>query len=120
MSLFLQLPDDLARNARFDQDRAPNRASSRVWDREPWRFESGLDVHTIVHHIRYKLCVRQGLIRTAHDAKTDVNIAALHKSGNDGVKRTLPGRERVRIVFVEDKQGSTIVERETHSLDHDS
>jgi hypothetical protein len=47
-----------------------------------------LNIHAEIDNVGNKLRVRQCLVESAHDAERDPPIAALHKRGKDGVKRT--------------------------------
>lgn len=55
--------------------------------------------------------LRVRLVQPAHDAETDVQIALLHETGNDGVERTLARSEKVGARRVEHEAGTAILER---------
>ena len=63
------------RHAGFDRDRT----SALVGDGEARVLERRLDVHAIVDDIRHELRMRQRLIRAAHNAESDMQVAALHE-----------------------------------------
>ena len=93
-------------------------ARARIRDGESGSLPWGLDVPPIVGEIGNELGVRQWLIRTAHDAKADVNISAFHECGNNSVERALAWGQCVWIVGVQDEQFSAIAQRETHATNH--
>ncbi len=76
-------------------------AAGRRFLREARGFERGLYIHSVIDNIRDKLRMRQRLIRSAHDAETDMHVAALHVGGDDGMKRPLASREHVGRLRVE-------------------
>src|ERR1700680_629060 len=86
-----ELLQSRGRHAHFNGDVAAGRVSLR----EARRLHGGLNVHPVIGDVGGKLCVRQRLVRPAHNAETDVQIAALHEGRNDGVEWPLPGSEDV-------------------------
>src|SRR4051812_39912927 len=60
------------------------------------------------------MCER--LVRTAHDAEADMDIATLHKGRNDGVERPLAAREEVGVVGFERESGAAVVKDKTHTF----
>ncbi len=60
-------------------------ATSHVQLCEARGFESGLDVHAVIHHVRYELRVRLGLIESAHDSESDTHTRFLHEARNNRV-----------------------------------
>src|SRR5512139_4158363 len=73
----------------------------------------------MIHHVGYELRLSLSLIHAAHDAEADVRIALLHESGDDGVERTLAGRQRVRVRCIERESAAPVVEMESEVVDHD-
>src|SRR5690348_3295169 len=59
------------RHARFDGDVASGCAALE----KPRRFQGLLKIHSVIDYVRHKLCVRERLVRAAHDAKSDVQAA---------------------------------------------
>ena len=101
---------------RFDRDLAP--VGGRFG--EARGFERALNIHPEVHHIGDELRMRQRLIRPAHDAESDMQIAFLHERGNDGVKRALAaGASTLGCSGFEREAGAAIVQQETHAFDRD-
>src|SRR5258706_2807836 len=64
--------------------------------------------------------MRQRLIRAAHDAESDMQVAALHEGRDDGVKRPLAAGENVGMVRLQREPRATVLQQESHAIDGDS
>src|SRR5581483_2108578 len=80
--------------------------------REPRRFQSRLNIHSKIDDIGDKLRMRLGLVPTAHDAETDVDVVFLHKSWNDGVQRALVSGNGIGLAGHQIKTCATVLKRE--------
>src|ERR1019366_2648143 len=81
--------------------------------KESRRFECLLQIHSIIHEVRYKLRVRHGLIRAPHDAERDVLVVSLHETRDDGVIRPLASCEDVGMIRLECKTGTATLQWES-------
>src|SRR5262252_1773496 len=102
------------RHARFNRHITAGGASLR----EAGRLQRLLQVHAEIHQVRYKLRVRKRLVRPAHYAEADVQIAALYERRNNGVKGTLAPGENIRALRVECKPVRAVLQFESHAIYH--
>ena len=58
----------------------------------------------------------QRLVCAAHNAKPDVFIASLHKSGNNCVERALSSGQEVRVIRLQREAPPAIVKDEAHAV----
>ena len=61
--------------------------------REAGRFEGGLNIQVMIHHIGNKLGMCLGLVPSAHDAKGDAHLSSGHEGWNDRMKRPFAPRQ---------------------------
>ena len=64
--------------------------------------------------------MRERLIRSTHDSKADVLIAAFHEPGDDGVIRTLATRQNVGMLGIQTETRAAILQHESHAIHRDS
>src|SRR5262249_28945474 len=117
VALVAQRLQDVRLHARLNYDLAAHMVSG---NRESRRFQRSLKIHAVVHEVRNKLRVSQRLVRASHDAKADMNVAALHERRNDRVEWPLARLQCIGMVAVENKQRSAILQWKSHSIHHDS
>src|SRR5690349_11690575 len=79
-------------------------------------FERLLHIHAVIDDIGNELRMGERLIGSAHNAKPDMRIAALHESRNDGVKRPFAARKYVWMVWLECETEAAILKNEAHSV----
>jgi hypothetical protein len=72
-------------------------------------FESRLDIHVEINHVRNKLRVRLRLIEAAHDSEGDGSSLSLHESRDDGVQGTFARRKRVGLAGREGEGRGAVV-----------
>src|SRR5207248_2629777 len=111
-----ELLPNLRLHSRFNQDVAAHMISS---DSESRRFQSSLYVHSIIHHVRDELRVRQRLVGAAHNPKSHVNISMLHEGGNDRMKRPLARSKGVQMFGIEREESAPVLQSKAHSVYND-
>src|SRR5260370_1372892 len=62
----------------------------------------------------------QRLVGASHDSESDMFVTAFHKSGNDGMKRTLSAREHIGMIPRKREAPAAIVKNETQALNSDA
>src|SRR5262249_14638103 len=79
---------------------------------ETARLQSFLDRKSIIRNVGDELGMCLRLIEAAHDAKANAHAILLHKRRDDGVQWPLARCQRVRVVWFQCEERSTIMQNE--------
>ena len=79
---------------------------------KPRRLERLLNVHFVVHDVGNELSLGHGLVRSAHDAESDVDGTPLHESRNNRMKGPLMGSKNARAPGFQRESGRAILEKD--------
>src|SRR3981081_2493327 len=115
VSLLTQRARYLRGDSRLEKNGALDRLTC-VADCEAWSGKRCLDIPSIICDVRHKLRVRKRLIGTSHNSESDVFVAPFHECRNNCVERALVRSQSIRMLGIEHKQSTSILQQKAHAF----